>query len=670
VPTSGTSPNASVPTGYDSAPVAGQQAGSVGPSGGLVDNGLPRTAAIAAGVGATQYNQAQLAGQAGSNVAGTQAIDPAAVQAGAAGSKPAGPAAWNDSWAKEFADAGAPSQVIQQLTFTGAMGADKAQLQQVLDQVKHDVDTQLATLAHDHPEEFKKLRAVKGLTNFVDGAGDSDRAALAKLAAAVEAGQLPEEQLKALAESAGKTGGQKAWDMLKPMLVYSFIPAWGALRIPLGMANHGTDPLTGEKLFDGKLNTAMTVAMGIGGSITLFNHARGAMQVAAGQRLAAAGGDAAMIAANEGVQNLTGMQKLASYIPGTNANRVYSGLARMDSNLQAGVKALDDGLEKELVENLLAKWRKGEVSIIGDPASKLTGFGLQPNTRGMVIAKNKSMIQSVMRNGKPTLVLDGRMTGKTLAAHLASAGVDFADDTAANGMLKTRLMESAGITNALDEGALKLLRERTLGNAANQLMNNGYIAKPGTFDKLISIVRPGPLQDAHWASQNLAADTLGKLHGTASIPKLVKFGIPGVLAVGGYFMYSKHAAAKAQEELAKQQQAAGTQGGAAGGEVSPEMQQALQQFAALPADQQQAMLQQQYTSLQQAAQQPNMTADQQAQLDAAAQEFELFAQVASGGAGAGSTTGGGAPAPAGTAPQQPAAPAGTGQFTAQGLGLA
>jgi hypothetical protein len=652
-----------VPTAADVAtqyvPMAGQQAGSVDASGGLVPDGTARTLAIAGGVGASNYQQAVASQQIQAGAAQQQVVDPQAVQ-GAASAAPTGPAAWDESWSKRFTEAGAPPELVQQLEFTGAMGADKAQLQQMLDQVKSGVDTQLAKLAHDHPEEFKKLR----------GNPDVDRAMLGQLAAAVNSGQYSADQLKQAADTIGQTGGEKAWAQIKPMLVYSFIPAWGAWRIPLGMINGGKDPLTGEKLFDGKLNTAMTIAMGIGGSITIANNVRGAMQVASGMKLAAAGGDAAQIAANEGFANLTTGQKLLAYLPGTQGNKVFSGISRFDSNLQDGISHLD-GIQKELAQNVVDKWRAGDISVLGEPASKVTKGGIFPNTRGIVmnrILKPKPMISTFAEGGRAGILLDNRNVGKTLAADFAAIGVNFADDTAANKQLASRLFDGLPTAARTNADALKLLEQETRGIATNQLLASGYLQRPTGIMKLWGAIRPGPVQDALRAADNVNAGTVGALHGIDAIGKGWKIGIPALLVAGGGAFFIKKQIDAAKEAAAKAAQGQAGAGGAGGAAGGADVQAALQEFAQMPADQQQQWLQQQYTSLQQAAQQPNLTADQQQQLQAQEQVFEQFAAVAQGAAGAATGGGGGA-----AATQQPAAamqPAAASGFTAQGLGLA
>jgi hypothetical protein len=648
---------ASVATQY--VPVAGQQAGSVDASGGRIPDGTARTMAIAGGVGAINYQQAAAAQQLQAGAAQQQVVDPNAVQ-GAMASAPTGPAAWDESWSKRFNEAGAPPELVQQLQITGAMGADKAQLQQMLDQIKTEVDTQLAQLAHDHPDEFKKLR----------GNPQVDRAMLAQLAAAVNSGQYSADQLKSAADTIGQTGGQKAWAQIKPMLVYSFIPAWGAWRIPLGLINGGKDPLTGEKLFDGKLNTAMTIAMGVGGSITIANNVRGAMQVAQGMKLAGnVGSDAAQIAANEGVANLTTGQKLLAYLPGTSSNKVFSGISRLDSNLQDGIAHLD-GIQQELAQNVVDKWRAGDISVLGEPASKVTKGGIFPNTRGIFMnrfLKPKAMVSTFAEGGRAGVLLDNRNVGKTLAADFAAVGVHFADDTAANNNLASRLFTGLPEAARTNPEALKTLEAETRGIATNQLLDSGFLQRPTGLMKLWGAIRPGPVQDALRAADNvnagMAADTL---HGFDALGKGWKIGVPLVVAAGGAAWFIKKQIDTAKEAAAKaaQQQGAGGAGGAAGG---AEVQAALQQFAQMPAAQQQQWLQQQYTTLQQAAQQPNLTAEQQQQLQAQEQVFEQFAAVANGGAGAGGAATGAAPQAAGVGAAQPAATSG---FTAQGLGLA
>ncbi len=664
------SPAMATTTAY--VPVAGQQAGTAVSGGGLQDGSIGRTAAIATGVASgaqTRYSDAAAAAQ---TVAGQQVVDPSMVQGGAAqaavgGAK--GPAAWNDDWATKFKDAGAPSEIIQQLTFTGAMGADEAQLQQMLDQIKGEIDTQLAKFAHDHPEAFKKLRSNP----------EVDRAMIAQIAAGVNAGQVPKEQLDQLVDSIGKSQGKMLFDMLvKPMIVWSLIPGWGALRLAFAPFTGGKDILTGEKMFGDPMATTFTMLAAVGGGFTLYNNVRGAMNVAAGHSAVRAGGDAATIAAREGLDNLSMGRKLWSYVPGTQLNQQMGVLGGLD-DIKAGIGNLQ-GLQKEVALSNYTKVIDGDVLMWRDSASKWTKMGYQPNSRGFIMGHvmgRKEGISLLTQGSRPTILIDGANRGKATAGHLGSL-VDLVDDTKAiktplgdvGANLKTRVFN--GI-NPMDPSAVKNLRQVFLGEAGKQLLDAGTIARPSGPMNILSKMRPNSISDLIHASDNLAAGTIGKAYGWQSIPKLGRWGmIGGLAAAGGYFMMVKpqmDAKKQAAEEAAKQQAGAGGQPGAAGtaGALSAEDQALLQQFAALPKDQQAQIIQQQYAQLQQAAQTPNMTPDQQQQLAAAQAELEMLMQVANGQAPAGSAAPAGVAAPAAVG----APPAGaTPQFTAQGLGLA
>jgi hypothetical protein len=283
----------------------------------------------------------------------------------------------------------------------------------------------------------------------------------------------------------------------------------------------------------------------------------------------------------------------------------------------------------------------------------------------------KGAVSLTTTGARPTILFDGRTIGKVTAAHLTSIGVELADDsmvaiTGANGVKVNELLKSRifGSLDPLDVSVLKNLKELHLGQASQQLLDAGAIARPTGLAKLIGNFRPGALQDSIWAADNLATGTLGKAHGWAAIPKMAKFGLGGLLAAGaGYMMVIKpqKEAKKLAEQQAAEQAAGGAQGQApsttgGAGSLSAEDQAVLQQFAALPAEQQAQIIQQQYAQLQQAMQTPNLTAEQQQQLAAAQSELQLLMQVANGG----------------TQPQaaMPTAGAGTPQFTAQGLGLA
>jgi hypothetical protein len=665
-----TSPAATTPTAY--VPVAGQDAGSVQAAGGLVSDGsIPRTAAIAAGLGGEALQQQGVVNAAQGTVSGQQVVDPSAVSTVAGAQN--GPAAWSDEWATKFKEAGAPSEIIQQLTFTGAMGADATKLQAMLDEIKGQIDTQLAQFAHEHPDAFKKLRGNKAV----------DRGMIAQIATASNAGQLPEADLEQMVDSVGKSQGKMLFDTLvKPMIVWSLIPGWGALRIGFSPFTGGKDILTGEKLFGDPMSTAFTIMAGVGGGMTLWNNARGAMQVAQGHRMIGqAGSDAAQIAAREGLDSLSLGRKVWSYVPGTQLNQQVAGLSRLD-DVKSGISNLK-GIQQELAQNAYNKVVAGDALLWGESASKWTKMGYQPNNRGFLMGHimGKKSAASIVTNGtRPTILLDGRTTGKVTAAQFAALGVDLADDAArvskdgiVQPLLKSRMLGDL----TAEAGNLKNLKALHLGQASQQLFDAGAIVRPTGINKILGAMRPGPIQDSMWAADNLANKTLNAAHGWAAVPKLAKFGLGGLIAAGaGYMMIikPKQDMAKAAEAQAAEQAAAQQQAGSGGGAIDPtslsaEDQAVLQQFAAMPPQQQAQIIQQQYAQLQQALQTPNLTAEQQQQVAAAQSELQLLMQVAG-------TNGGGAatPAPATQAPGAATAPSATpsttGGFTAQGLGLA
>lgn len=619
-------------------PTAGQQAGSVRAAGG--DISIPRTAAVAAVVGNGALNQYQ-ASEAAQQQVSSQPI------LGQSGGSSSGPAAWSDEWAEKFRAVGAPAELIQQLSITGAMGADEAKLGQMVEQVRSEVEPQLAQFNHKHPEAFKKLRASK----------DMDTATLAQIAAASNSGQLPDAQLDELVSSMGKSQGKMIFDtMIKPMIVWSLIPGWGALRIGFAPFTGGKDILTGEKLFGDPMTTGFTLLAGVGGGMTIYNNVRGAMQVAQAHRMiASAGSDAATIAAREGISQLSTGQKIWSYVPGTKLNQQLSGLSRLD-DIKTGISNLK-GIQQEVAQNLYTKIVNGDVLLWGDSASKWSKMGYQPNHRGFVMGHlmGKKGATSVVTSGsRPTLLLDSRTVGQNAAAHFAADGIQFVDDTVANGMLKSRVFTGLDPASA---SVIKNLRDLHLGAAGEQLLSAGAISRPSGMSEILGKLRPGALQDTLWATDNLAAGTVGKLHGWAGIPKIGRIGIGALALVGGVLGYKKLAASAAPEAQQQTPDASQAQGGAGQGasaQLSAEDQAALQQFASMTPEQQAQIIQSLYTQLQQAAQVPNMTADQQQQVLKAQQELQLLMQVAQQSSSA-ATAASGVNAQAG--------------FTAQGLGL-
>lgn len=682
-----------VQTGYS--PTPGVQAGSVRPAGGLVQEGLPRTAGVAAGVAAQAYaRQAEV--RATGAVAAGQQMDPAIAtpQSAPAGAAARGPAAWNEGWAKRFAEAGLPSSMIQQLSFSGANGADAAELQKTLDQVKGEVDTTLAKFQHDHPEEYKKLRAAPteklgAVMTQLGAPPSSQRAMLFQIAQAVQGKAIKQEQLHELAEQAGMTMGKMALkQFLLPMAAYSLIPGYGLWRMLASPLTGGKDFVTGEKI---KLDP-INLLMAAGGAATMWNVGRGIQQISQANKVIAGGGDAALVAAREGVKDLSGLAKLKSYVPGTQLNKSLASLSSMTDDLDTAIKSMPkDSIERALAQLVKDKWVSGEIGAHRTGGVRFGKMGFMPNARGsmpMIGQRSKAMITTTLVNGRPTLVMDGRMTGKSLAAHLASVGVEFADDA-----LKRRMLIANGMpasAGQLSPQVTKLLREAVLGNATKQMLAKGTLVEPGVLGKAWGMWRPGPLQDALTAAKQVTNGTVGAPTGFKKIPMLGRVGIIGSLGAGAAYMFAVKpqldAAKKAQAEAAKEQakaaKEAAAQGGgaAAGGQPTAEQQQLMQQFAALPPQQQAALIQEQTTKLQQAAAKPNVSPQEQAAIQAGAAELELLKQAAAGGgapAAAGAAapaSGAAAPAGAGSTPAATATPpaggAGNGGYTARGLGLA
>jgi hypothetical protein len=553
--------------------------------------------------------------------------------------------------------------MVQQLNINGGNGFSDAQLEQAYAEFKQQSDLELAKFAKAHGDAFVKLKANK----------DIDAATMLQIASSVNASGMSKEEVDTQVEqmlsqtSEGMTSMIKD-TFLKEMLPWTLIPGWGAIRFAASPLFGGKDPISKRPIhmdfWNHGLEGWLDAALAAGGAVTVANNVRGAMQVSAGHRLIAAGGDAAKIAANEGVANLRGFGKFLSYVPGTNANRVVSGISRLDSSLTSGISKLT-GVERELAENVLTKWRAGQLSIVGDGAVKVSKMGVISNSRGMlpmIGQRGKAMAATGVFNGKAAITLDLRMSGKSLAAHLASAGVEHAD-----GALKSRLLSSFGISGggALSKEAITGLRTSVLGSATQQLTGAGVLARPTGLQGLLGTVRPGPVQDAFKAAGQVSAGTVGVKTGLAALSRGGKFGLGALAAAAvgglGYQFMVKPQMAAAQQAAAgasEQQQQAGQQvegqpqaqqqvdpSGSVGVQtqqpqagvdaqqgaamqIDAQMEQAITVFAQLQPAEQQALIEQQYAALQQAAAQPNLTPEQQAQIQAGVQELQIFMQVA------------------------------------------
>lgn len=657
------------------APAAGIDAGSAD-GGGLVDDGLARTAATGAGMMVAQGQRAG-AGQDAQAIADQQQVvsNPAASAASGVTQAPAGPAAWNDEWNTKFADAGAPPELLQQLAITGANGADQAQLQQMLDQVKGEVDKVLAEFAAKHPDAFKKLRSNSKV----------DRATLAQIAQAVNTGQVKDEELDDLVKQAGMTQGKMLRDMFfKQMLPWMVIPGWGALRFGLSPLFGGKDPISGEKIHLDFWNHGfqgwMDALMAAGGTMTLINNVRGAMQIAQGNKLianAAAGSDIAKIAAREGVSNLTGFAKFKSYIPGTSANRAVAGISRFNDELVNGIAKLS-GEPRQLADLVMSKWKSGEITVTGDPAVRFTKMGTQPNVRGalpMVGNRSKAMFQWINKDGKTILALDGRMTGKSLAAHFAAAGTNLAESGVLKQVEQQMLSQAAASGKSLAKPALAVLQNQVLAEATKQL---GLTAPSNPIARLWGMWRPGPLQDALKA----VANPTGELGGVAKAlatpgvkPALIGLGVVGA-GFGFYKFQQSQAAAAAAQQQPQAQQPGGGGVAAQGAQMTPELQQVIAQLQQMTPQQQQQVLQQQASQLQAAAQQPNLSDADKAAIQQGYAELEMVVSAltsanATGGAGPAADAAQGAQLQQQSSPSTTGAPAlpTPDTLTPQGLGL-
>lgn len=599
---------------------------------------------------------------AGAPTAGAQqpgAAQGGAVSGGIGSGTPSGPAAWNEEWHKKFVEAGAPAELLQQLSITGAMGADAQQLEVSLGELKKTVDTELAKFRDSHPEEFKKLASAKAV----------DKATLLQIASGVNSGQVKDDQLKQISEQVGMTPGKMFKDMfLKQILPWTFIPGWGAIRFAASPLFGGKDPISGDPIhldfWNHGLTGWMDAAMAVGGAVSLANTVRGVMTLSKGaQLIKAAGGEGLIgaVAAREGVANLSGMQKLKMLLPGSQSNRAVTGIARL-GELQNGLKLLPEGtMAHASLSNLLQMVEKGEVSIFSKSGFGMMPFGLGSDVRGAIPVlghRNKAMTSWMTQNGKTVLNLDGRLlAGPELAAHAASAGVN---------------LLPAGV---LAGTPIKALQTQVMAEAGTAL---GMAKSTNPLRNIMGIMRPGPVEDVLKAMANKPPSAVTM----AFKNPLIKFGAMG-LGAAGIAIFGKKLLMGGAEQPAEGD-AAAQQGQAGATQLTPEQQkqfdamtpeqqqaflqqsmqnvdqamqnpdmnQMVQKFQAMTPQEQQTLLQQATQEVQVASQQPNLTAQQQADLQQQTQMINILAQVAQGG----QVAGGAATAQPG---MQTTAPAGT-----------
>jgi hypothetical protein len=619
----------SISTSY--VPVAGAQSGAA-TGGGLLDGSVPGGALVGAARGIGNASTAATAKQleATSVPVNTAAATPAQV---------AGPPAWSSAWAQKFIDAGVDAATVQQFTLTGANGADAATLQASLDEVDASTKVQLEQFAAQHPDEYKELRSIKSVT----------KGTLVQLAMQVNAGQVSKADLETQVQAA-KSGNDVLGTMLKSFLPWTFIPAWGAVRFALSPLFGGKDPISGEKIkldfWNNGMAGWMDAAGAVAGAVTISNYARGVNQVFAGNRAMAEGGTAAKIAAAQGVDNLTGWKKALSYVPGTNSNRIISGLSHV-KDIEAGIAKLPQGsVARKLAEDALAGATRGEINLVGTSAQKF-GFGFQTDTRGFVMGRSKALSSTILTGRNPTILIDSYLKGPSTVAHFASAAADLGDDVSKAQLLKDATAGVAG--DVLKPKQIEnMIRGQVLGTASKDLAASGYIQRPTS---ILGKLRPGGLEDSFRAIDALGTSKLGATRGAMSmfkgLPTLGKFGIGAAIvgAVGGAgYLFGIKPQLDAQKAALAAAAAvpAATGGGAtgtggAGQQVTPELQGALEQLAQASPAQQKQYLEQVQASIAQLSAIAKPTAEQQQQLQQAKFELPLMLQAINVGQGQGAS---------------------------------
>ncbi|MCW2974633.1 MAG: hypothetical protein JWN72_2906 [Thermoleophilia bacterium] len=626
--------NASVPTTYSGAPQPGATTGAQ-----VTGGGAPGGTTQAQYANAAQGNQATAPSQ----------------QAGAATAAPKGPPGWNMAWAQKFLDAGLPAESVQQLTMTGAAGADEAQLQESLDQVVQAGDAEIKKFAAEHGEEYVDLKSAKKLK----------RSELLGIAMQANQGALKGQALKdAVSQARTK---DDPFNMLKSFLPWSFIPAWGAVRVALSPLFGGHDPISGERIKLDFWNNGMAGwidALGaVAGAVTISAYAKGVGNVIAGNAAIGSSEAAAAVAKAAGMENLTGVNKLLSFLPGTQQNRVISGLSTV-KNLEAGVGKLAEGsIARQLGDQALKEIIAGDRNMWGATPQKLTLMGFQSNTRSTVMSRGKQMIESMFKGNKATLIADARGTGGATAAHVASAMVDSAD-AATRAKILASLPEA--VQQKIAAGGVKnldaLLRGQVLGEASRDLAAANLIKAPTTtFQKVWGAIRPGAVEDSFKAIDMLNKGSVFETQGVMATFKGLgggaKFGILGGIAAaaagGIYFLGIKpQLQAKKDADAAAATAAAGGGGAAAGaggaatapggaptGQPDAEAQAYLKQFAALPPQQQLTELQSLNTAITQAQATPNQTPEQQAAVATAQQELQQMMAIVQQAQGGGQAVG-------------------------------
>lgn len=565
------------------------------------------------GLSADEVQQAFNAIQADPTIVGQIPDEPvsavAAVETGSTLAASTGPAAWNEEWYHKFQQAGAPVELLQQLMITGANGADAAMLQASLDQVAETVNTEISKFRAAHGEAYDKL--VKAHT---------DKATLYQVASAVNGGQVSDEQLAQIAEQAGSTGSPfSLGPMLKQILPWSFIPGWGAIRFAIAPFFDGKDPFTGDKVHYDFWRHGVSgwsdALFAVGGAFSLAMTIKGGMQLLKGMSAIDSAHGAGLIgnvARAEGLVGEAGTmslgKKLMAVLPVSSENRAVTGIARL-GELEKGVAALPEGsAARASLENYLEMLGRGDARIGSKAGIGNAPFGLGTHARGAVLNRKSPMVQLVTTDGASMLKLDGRLTsGPALTAHVAAGAVDFLPQRQL-----AELMSAYGVASP------ELLRTKLLAEAGTALGITAEARSP--LNAVLGAFRPGPVEDVLKAVANRPPSTLSTIFRS---PLGIMLGVGAASA--GAMMFMRRSGSGEQAEAATSQQ----QSAAAAGQLqlTADEQAAVQQFLALPVDQQQQVATQIAQGLQQARGQ-QLTAEQQAQLDHQAQVLQLMVELA------------------------------------------
>ncbi|MCW2960862.1 MAG: hypothetical protein JWM90_1249 [Thermoleophilia bacterium] len=495
-----------------------------------------------------------------------------------------GPAAWDDSWAKKFADAGLPTDSMLQLASTGAMGADAATLEGTLKQLSGEVDATIAQFQAAYPKEFEAIRTfVETKPEQVGpmlGMASSTFTGKQVLYMLAQVATDPATDKKALGDlfftiesTADMDAHSDPLSMAKMWLAYPVMPGYGFWRMAAAPLTGGRDFFTQEKINLDKRDPmlAMNLAMAAGGLATVANLGVGIRQGMASHALMQVpGSDSATFAARQGVANLSGWEKFKSYVPGNKTYRAVSAVKLMD-DAKRGIAGMKPGsFEQKLAQLSYDHALTGRVGLEREGAMRWGKMGFLPNARGvlpMIGNRGKELLTVANTTGTPMLLADLRLSGNASASQFAAAGVHLAEGELKDEIARRLNLDPANVGKLTTEQT-KLLRRTVMGEAADQLVSSGHLQKPGVFGTVMGKIRPGPTQDALKAAKEVATHTVGKQGWFAGRSMLGKAGIIGggiAAAVAGVTLFSMATAPKADPAAAGDAAAAGGAEGAATG---------------------------------------------------------------------------------------------------------